>query len=171
MLCFICFTIVFILRVYFAEHPLREAHLQVLHNTQNRKANIEQQAGWSNKSWTLVLNEIFSKLSSPEVLERLRLTQVPLHDSDLKACREDAIVFFDLCLEICAQRAWSMASLSETQPHSWLGLCDPDLQSASACFDKIRRDAKVVTTAFQKMKEDGANCDAQAGRLFLCWFI
>ena len=97
-----CFEIVFILRLYFAERPLREAHLQVLHNTQNRTDNVEQQAGWSNKSWTLVINEILSKLSCPEVLERLRLTRAPLHASDLKVCREDASVFFgtmpgDMC--------------------------------------------------------------------------
>lgn len=157
-----CFEIVFILRLYFAEHPLREAHLQVLRNTQNRTDNVEQQAGWSNKSWTLVINEILSKLSCPEVLERLRLTRAPLHASDLKVCREDASVFFELCLETCAQRAWSMASLSETQPHSWLGLCDPDLESARECFAKIQRDAVLVTKAFHKMKEDKANCDAQA---------
>ena len=136
------------LRVYFAERPLRTAHLQVLNFTSDRKLNIEQQAGWSNKSWVVVLREIFENLSSSETLERLKLYERPVNDESGQSL-EDAKCFFTLCLEVACQRAWSMACHSETQPHLWLGICDPDTGLAGQCKAKIQKDAEVVQAAFQ----------------------
>eukprot|EP00435_Cladocopium_sp_Y103_P063062 s13_g24.t1 len=135
-------------QVYFAERPLRTAHLQVLDFTSDRKLNVEQQAGWANKSWTVVIGQIFESLTSPQTLERVKLLERPVHDESGHSL-QDAERFLTLCLEVASQRAWSMASHSETQPHLWLGICDPDKDLAGNCKTKIQKDAEVVQGAFQ----------------------
>ena len=131
--------------------------MRVLTCTQDRKLNASQQAGWANKSWAWVINTVFANLTSPECLERLQFGT----DQSRADGKEDAQCFLTLCWEICAQRAWSMASLTETQPHNWLGMCDEDIDLAQRCKDKVKRDAEIICEAHRKANENPDSCDSQ----------
>ena len=132
--------------------------------TQDRRLNIQQQAGWSCKSWATVINDIFRNLNSEEVLGRLKMREKPMDTGDLSTCLQHAQCFFDLCVQVAAQRAWSMASHSECPPESWFGICNEDLEVAKLAKEKMKRDATVIRTAFRRNVEDSDNCDAQAPR-------
>ena len=54
-----------------------------------------------------------------------------------------------------------MASLTETQPHNWLGMCDNDLDLAQKCKDKVKRDAEIISAAHRTANENPDSCDSQ----------
>ena len=84
-------------RLYFAEKPMRDWHLNFLEDTHTRKLNIQQQASLANKGFALRINSIFANLSADPVLERLRLQQKPLTDSEVQQQVDDAKHFLNLC--------------------------------------------------------------------------
>lgn len=128
----------------------------MLTSTQTRKSNVQQQASWSHKGFVRQINLILGNLCCPRVLERLRLQQKPLDTSEQGARSEDAQHFWNLCLTVATQRAWTMLSLSETQPHNWFGICDEDLDRAKKCKQKIQQDATIIQKAHHLAKEDSA---------------
>ncbi len=108
------------------------------------------------------INAILGNLANERVLERLRLLAKPSSESLQREALDDAQHFMTLILEISMQRAWSMISLSETQPHNWSGLCDEDIDLARACKEKIKRDCEVISSAFEKVASKDPGCDVQA---------
>ena len=126
---------------------MRDWHLNFLEATHTRKLNIQKQASLANKRFALQINSIFANLSADPVLERLRLQQKPLTDSEVQQQVDDAKHFLNLCYEMAAQRAWTMSSNSEVQPNNWVGLCDQDLELAASTKRKIKHDAGVIQRA------------------------
>lgn len=152
--------------MYFAERPLREAHLDVLHRTQDRKLNVQQHANWANRGFALQVNSVLANLTNPQVLERLRLQEKPDNEQEVKERRDDANHFVNLCLKVSMQRAWSMASHSEIQPNCWAGICDDDIEKAKKCKRQIQNDCEAIEAAVAKLSSG----DASEAKVFdRCW--
>jgi len=150
------------LRVYFAERPLREAHLETLRNTQERGTNISQQAAWSNKGVATVASEIFANLSDEWVMNRLMLDVLPGSDQEKLEKQKDATLFFRLCVSMASQRCWSLSPQWVCQPDNWLGILDSDVELAKEAKKRIEKDAEIVSDAVTKAFEKDESCDHQA---------
>lgn len=150
------------LRVYFAERPLRRAHLLVLRDTQDRQSNVLQHAGWANKSYASVVCEILGQLAQKHVLERVQLLKRPSNEIGEKSHQEAAELFVGLCVNMASQRAWSMSCNHVIQPNCWSGICDPDLTRAQARKDQIQQDAEIILNAYQKLKDGDPGADLKA---------
>ena len=150
------------LRVYFAERPLREAHLETLRLTHERATNISQQAAWSNKGVAKVASEILANLSDEWVMNRLLLDVLPGCDQEKLEKQKDATLFFRLCVSMASQRCWSVSPQWVCQPDNWLGILDSDLELAAETKKRIEKDAEIVLDAVSKAYEKDASCDHQA---------
>ncbi len=151
-----------ILRIYFAERPLREHHLSVLDMTKDRKENIQMQAGWANKSFAVVISQILGNLHDMEILKRCRLHEKPLEQETLKAATEDCQAFFRLCVATASQRAWTMMVHRVCQPDSWLGVLDEELELRRESFANLREDVDVITTAWEHLQNEDTSVDLKA---------
>ena len=148
-------------RIYFAERPLRESHLSVLEKTKDRAANIQMQAGWSNKSFVVDINAILANLRDKYVLERVQLCEKPLDEQGLKAATEDCEAFFNLCVSMASRRAWTMMVHRVCQPDSWMGLLDETLEFRRDCFATLKKDVEVITRAWNCLQAKDPTVDLQ----------
>lgn len=132
----------------------------MLWDSQDRNQNRQQQAGWAHRSYCQVIAEIFANASKREVLERLHLCQQPLGD-ETGVQKQDASLFVTLLCNMASQRMWSMAYLSESQPHNWLGLLHDKVELVREALDKVHRDADIVRDAHRKMLEKSEGVDLE----------
>ena len=156
-----------LLRIYFAERPLREHHLRALAATKTRASNIALQAGWSNKSFAVSVAEVLGNLMDEYVLGRLKLNQQPLDPEELKRGVEDSQAFLDLCIAVAAQRAWTMSVHRICQPDSWMGVLDEQLELRRECFETLKRDVQIITDAWNMLESKDPNADLEAWVWFL----
>ena len=156
------FTYCFLVRIYFAERPLRVAHLEVLENIQQRDTNMAQQAGWANKSVAKVIAEVIGNLSDPWVMNRLCLNEKPDAENEQMDKKKDARLMFKLCVNMASQRSWSFAPQWVNQPENWMGVLDKDEKVASEALKRISKDAKVISDAWKLLQEGDETCDLQA---------
>ena len=134
----------------------------MLDDTQDRRRNIQQQAGWAQGSTARVIAEILGQAAEPKVMERLRFKTKPISNEDMTIQKQDATLFVTLLSNMASTRSWSMAYLTETQPHNWLGLLHSDLTLVKQSLEKIRRDAELVKTAHRRMLEQDETVDLEA---------
>ncbi len=153
-------------RLYFAERPLREAHLQVLADTQSRTTNIQMQAGWACKSWTKQVADILGNVATTKTLDRLKFCEEPLGQEAKEAQHRDATLFVRLLCNLASTRSWSLAYLSETQPHNWFGILHSDVGEVRNSLAKVKSDATVVREGYQKMVEEDPATDKEAWSCF-----
>ena len=153
-------------RIYFAQRPLREEHLEVLELTKSREDHIQMQAKWANKSFAAVIWDIFSALSSDYVLGRVRLLDMPDSEAEGVQQQETAEQFVSLCVSVASQRAWTMMCLADLPPSSFLGVLDDDLAAASECLARAKLDRRLIKEAWQKAN-DSTFEQRQARTLFL----
>lgn len=75
----------------------------------------------------------------------------------------DTELFFELMLRCASNRAWTMASWSETPPNNWAGILSKDLTDAQQAMDRVFDDARCVQKALDKVAADHGHHDTQVG--------
>ena len=113
-LLFLSFASPALVRIYFTQKPLREAHFHLLEVCKDRSASLRIQAHWATRGWTEVVAQILSVPCNEECLRYLNFD--PDHGG---ASAEDASTFLRLCIRTASARAWSMSIWSELPPFKW----------------------------------------------------
>ena len=134
----------------------------MLSATQDRAANRQFQADYSNKGFARLIQTLFESLSDQTVLHKLLLLE-PADNAALRdEQQETARRYMNLVIRMATQRAWSLSLHSECAPDNWAGLLDSDLVMAKRCFQRMREDAEIITRAWESLSGASPNADKEA---------
>ena len=146
------------------QRALRQEHLQVLDLTNERKSNIQLQAGWAGGEWATTIAETLAVLCDSKALKRLGLANPGATDPDVF---RDISTFLFLAIAAAGQRAWSMALWSELAPQNWAQMLHSVGDVARQGLQRMKDDCATVQAAWDKVHEDGAlegrDVDRQVG--------
>ena len=116
------------------------------------------QAAWSNRAWQDEVRATLELLEDPDVIFRLRASDVQHHETEVANALAD--VFVRMVMKQASHRCWSMSIWSEIAPLQWAGILDHDEEAAKAAFAQMRNDAETVLAALRASREGDGDREA-----------